>query len=94
MKVWSNQSPTREDYVEIQLCDRTAIRFQGRNEVGWSVSSQVFSRSPRYDSLVEVSRCFRSFQGEAALALVRSLAAQHGLVEDVGLAHRRRLWSV
>ena len=94
MQVWSNMSPTREEYVEIQLCGRTAIRVRGRAEVGWSVSSHVFSRESQYDALVSVSRCFEMKHGADAMEYVQSLAVKHGLKEDVGRRHSRRLWSV
>ena len=92
--VFSNKAEKREDYVEVRL-GRDAIHVRGvGNETGWGVSSLVFSRDSRYDELVEFKKLHRSHQRAEAEALIRTVARQYGLTEDVGMAHRRRLWSV
>ena len=94
MVVYSNKAERRDDYVEVRL-DREAIRVAGvGNETGWGVSSLVFSHSPRYEELVEFNKLHRAHQREEAMSLLRTVARQYGLTEDVGLTHRRRLWSV
>jgi hypothetical protein len=91
--VYSNKA-AREEYVELRLDDRVALRHRGRNIVGIAVSALVFSSAARYDGLVDFNRNHLPEERAAAMALLRSMAAQHGLTEDVGLAHRRRIWSV
>ncbi len=94
MTVYSNKSSAREDYVEVTLDDQVALRHKGRNIVGITVSSQVFSRSPRYDELVNFNKNHTPEERAEAEALLRTVARQYGLTEDVGLVHRRKLWSV
>jgi hypothetical protein len=93
MTVYSNKAH-REDYVEVRLDDRVAIRWQGRNLLGISVSALVFSRDPRFDGLVEFNKNHLPEQRSEAEALLRTVARQYGLTEDPGMAHRRKIWSV
>jgi hypothetical protein len=93
MTVYSNKA-RREDYVEVRLDDRVALRHAGRNIVGISVSALVFSRDAAFDGLVEFNKNHLPEQRAEAEALLRTVARQYGLTEDVGMAHRRKIWSV
>jgi len=93
MTVYSNKA-RREDYVEVRLDDRVALRWQGRNVVGISVSALVFSRDVSYDGLVEFNKNYLPEQRAEAEALLRTVSREYGLSEDVSMAHRRKIWSV
>jgi hypothetical protein len=92
--IYSNKAAKLEEYVEVTLDDRVALRHMGQNIVGISVSSGVWSRSPQYDELVDFNKNHTPEQRAEAEALLRTVARQYGLTEDVGLTHRRKLWSV
>ena len=92
--IYSNKAAKLEEYVEVTLDDRVALRHEGRNIVGISVSSMVISPSCLYDELVDFNKNHTPEERVAAEALLRTVARQYGLTEDVGLVHRRKLWSV
>lgn len=93
LQVYSNRAPMK-DYVELQF-GPAAIRVRGvGNEAGWSVSSHVFSHDSKYDGLVDFSKNFRAGDKAVAEKLLRETAAKFGLIEDVGLKHRKHVWGV
>lgn len=95
MHVYSNKPDTVNDYVEI-VAVRAHLRdrVSGKNIVGWSVSTNVFSHDPKYDDLVGLNKNFYLDDTLQVQEYIKAIARQYGLAYDKGNTHRRKLWSV
>ena len=95
MHVYSNKSDTVNDYVEIIVSTSALVcKKTRRNITGYTVSSNVFSKSSKYDGLVGLNKNFYSHELTKVQEFAKAEARKYGLSYDRGLTHRRKLWSV